>query len=349
MPSSGKTTIFNAVSGSRGEIGGFHQGLDVNHAIAKVPDLRLDRLAGVIPPEKITPATIEYIDVPGVMVDPTNDNYVRYLAALRETDALAHIIRYFNDPAAPHPRGSIDPARDAAEVLDELVLADLQVVENRLAKIDYAERRGLDSDDTAREKELMEKCRDALEGGEPLNRLELSDKEMLKLRTFAFLTLKPMLFVLNVEENLLGKKEADDAAAALGPDALVMSGKLEMEIAELSPGERQEFIEGLGIGEPGGYRMVNTCYRMLGLASYFTAGPKEVRAWTVTAGDDAVTAASKIHSDIARGFIRAEVVHYDDLVSLGSFKAVKDAGKFRLEGKTYRVCDGDVITFRFNV
>lgn len=349
MPACGKTTIFNAVSGARGEVGAFHLGVDVNHAVAKVPDPRLEKLAAIINPQRIIPASIEYSDVPGVMADSGNEQYVGFLAALRDADALAHVVRYFNDPATPHPRISLDPARDAAEVMDELVLADLSVVENRLQKLEQAAKRGQRTDDDAREEALLGKCKALLEAGRPLTQLEVLPRDFRDLRNFSFLTLKPMLFVLNVDEELLGKKEAQEAADKLGESSLVICGKLEMEIAELSSEERQEFIEGLGIGEPGRDRLVRACYKMLGLASFFTVESGQLRAWTVTAGDDAVTAAGKVHSDMARGFIRAEVVHFSDLMALGSFKAAKDAGKMRLEGKDYKVRDGDIITFRFNV
>lgn len=349
MPASGKTTIFNAVSGARGEVGAFHQGVDVNHAVAKVPDPRLEKLASLVNPQRIIPASIEYFDVPGVMADSGNDQYIRFLAALREADALAHVVRYFNDQASPHPLNSLDPPRDAAEVMNELALADLAVVENRLEKLAQAAKRGQRADEDAREETLLGKCKTLLEAGKPLTQLEALPKDFRALRNFSFLTLKPALFVLNVDEDMLGGQEAEEIAAMLGDSAITICGKLEMEIAELSAEERQEFIDGLGIGEPGCDRLARACYKMLGLASFFTVESGQLRAWTIAAGDDAVAAAGKVHSDMARGFIRAEVAHFSDLMELGSFKAAKEAGKMRLEGKDYKVRDGDIITFRFNV
>lgn len=350
LPLSGKTTLFNAVTGAHGEVGSFHHGAGIHHATVRVPDKRLDKLAAIVQPKKITPVTIEYVDVPGLMADTSQDDAGQHVAALREADALAHVVRFFENASAPHPRGSLDPVRDAAEMCDELVIADLTVLEGRLHRLEKPSKKsGAHTEEDAREMALLQKCKPVLEAGQPLCSLELIDLHRQALRQFAFLTMKPTLFVLNVSENDLGAARVEEAAKKLPGETLAMCAKLEMEIAELDPGERQEFLDGLGIGEAGSSRLVRACYRLIGLRSFFTVVSGELRAWTVCAGDSAVVAAGKVHSDMARGFIRAEVTAFNDLVALGSFKAAKEAGKLRLEGKDYKVQDGDIITFRFNV
>lgn len=349
LPSSGKTTVLNAVTGAHGEVGRYHRGAEAGHAAVAVPDPRLAQLARIVNPKKITPATIEYIDVPGVMADAGKKEYVQDLAALREADALVHVVRFFEDPSAPHPRGSLEPARDAAEVHDELVIADLDIAEKRVGRINSAFKRGVHNDADVKELAILEKCIAAPAKGQSLAGLGLTTPEKHALRQFAFLTLKPMIFVLNVGEDKLGTPEIQRAAVQLPGECIEMCGKLEMEIAELEPEERKEFLDGLGIGEPASARLVRASYKLLGLRSFFTVVSDELKAWTIGPEDNALTAAGKIHSDIARGFIRAEVTAFNDLIACGSFKAAKDAGKLRLEGKEYPVQDGDIITFRFHV
>jgi len=350
LPSSGKTTVFNAVSGAHGEVGAYHHGRDTHHAVVKVPDPRLDRLAEIGHPRSVRPATITYDDVPGVLAEPGSREYLQRLADLREADALVHVVRYFECPAAPHPRGTLDPARDAEEIRQELIIADLDICERRLEKLArILKRPDGRSEEHGREARLLEVCRRTLDDGRPLSEAELIERDKARLRHFAFLTLKPMLCVLNVGEDRLGREDTARVAASLGGETLVLCGALEMEIAELEEDERQEFIEGLGLGEPSSSRLIRACYRLLGLRSFFTGIDDDLRAWTVAAGDDALTAAGKVHSDMARGFIRAEVVHYTDLVKAGSMKAAREAGMVRLEGRDYEIRDGDVITFRFHV
>lgn len=353
MPFSGKTTVFNAVSGAHGEVGSYHHGEEVYHAVVNVPDPRLQRLAEIGGPRVVKPATMEYIDVPGVMADKGSEEYLQRLAVLRETDALVHVVRHFECSSAPHPRGSLDPVRDARELYDELVIADLAIVERRLEKLAKQAHREKGHE---KEQELLARCKETLETGRPVSSIEMIRRDRARLSNFAFLTMKPILFVLNVGEGLLGKKEAEQkaeetagAVAGVTGETMVMCGELEMEIAELDPGDRKEFLQGLGIGEPVSSRLIRTSYRVLGLRSFFTGIDDELRAWTVAAGDDAVTAAGKVHSEMAKGFIRAEVVHFSDLDRAGSLKAARDEGKLRLEGRDYQVRDGDVITFRFSV
>ena len=350
LPFSGKTTVFNAVSGAHGEVGTYHHTHDINHAVVHVPDPRLRRLAEIGHPRSVRPATITYYDVPGVMAEPGSNEYLQRLADLRETDALVHVVRYFECGSVPHPRGSLDPLRDAAELQDELLIADLDIVERRLERLaKSAKRPDSRSEEQRKEGELLEACRRTLDAGKPLSEVELIERDKAQLRHFAFLTMKPTMHVLNVGEDRLSDRGAQKIAEALPGETLVMCGELEMEIGELDETDRQEFVDGLGIGEPGSSRLIRTSYRLLGLRSFFTGIDDDLRAWTLSAGDDAVTAAGKVHSDMARGFIRAEVTHYTDLVKAGSVKAAREAGKVRLEGRDYKIRDGDVVTFRFHV
>lgn len=350
LPSSGKTSVFNAVSGAHGEVGSYHHAREVNHAVVRVPEPRLRRLAEIGRPRSVREATITFLDIPGVMAAPDQEQQLQRLAALREADALVHVVRFFERPSAPHPRGRLDPLRDAAEIAQELLLADLDVVERRLERLEKARNRpGQDREENAREERLLEACRRTLEAQKPLSEVELIPADRARLSPFAFLTMKPVVHVLNVGEDRLGRPETADLARRIAPETVVMCGQLEMELAELPEEERKEFIAGLHLGEPASARLVRTSYRALGLRSFFTGMDDDLRAWTVRAGDNAVTAAGKVHSDMARGFIRAEVVHFDDLDRCGSMKAARDAGKVRLEGRDYEVRDGDVILFRFNV
>jgi len=349
LPYSGKTTLFEALTGAHGVAAEHSPGAHL--ATVAVPDERLDFLARALSPRKVTPAHVDFVDVAGVSSERGREHNTAVLSALREVDGLLHVVRFFDWPSAPpHPRGSLDPARDASEMQAELILADLDIVERRIEKLRKQVVKPTPSQEHDRkELALMERLREALEAGRRVGEVDLSAEEAGMLRSFRLLSEKPILPVLNVHEDEIGSEASRTAARSLGPDAIVVSARIEKEIAELDPAERGEFLEGMGLDEPADRRVIPACYRALGLRSFFTVVSDDLRAWTIQAGDTALTAAGKIHSDIARGFIRAEVVSFDDFRESGSMKEARTRGKARLEGKDYVVQDGDIITFRFKV
>ena len=304
-------------------------------------------------PKKKTPATVEYVEVPGVVKG--EGAALVDLPALRGVDALVHVVRAFESDLTPHPDGSVDPMRDARMLELELILADLGAVERRLEKLDSNIKKLNRAEDVA-ERVLFLKMKDALEAEKPLRELELSDEERRRLRNYSFLTEKPILLVVNV-----GEDQMRNAAALLESSGLLafanapgralcpVAATIEAEVAQLTPEDARAFREDLGLEEPGLDRVIRTSYALLGLISFLTAGEDECRAWTIRRGTRAQVAAGTIHSDIERGFIRAEVVAFDDLVAAGSLAACREKGTLRLEGKEYVVRDGDVINFRFNV
>jgi len=341
FPGSGKTTIFNALTGLHAEVGlGSSASGKANLGAIKVPDPRVDALAELFSPRKTTYAEVTFVDFPD---PPTESGRLdeRVIAQMREVDALAHVVRAFEDPAQPAP----DPLRALESFRTELIVADLAIVERRLDRL--KRERGKE-----REKELLEKVVRALESETELRRIDLTTEEQASLAGFGFLTLKPRLVVLNVSDGDVAKPPAEELTAAVERDALeqvVISGKVEMELVELEPEDRRGFEAELGLAESARDRFIQASYRLLSLMSFLTAGEDEVRAWTIRRGDPAVVAAGKIHSDIARGFIRAEVIPYVALVEHRSEARCREVGKLRLEGKEYVVQDGDVIHFRFNV
>ena len=348
LPFSGKTTVFNALTGAQGATGGYSK--EANTAVVNVPDERVDTLCEMFPPKSVHYAQIEYVDIPGVSASDRHDQIVGTLAAIREVDALVQVVRLFEDPAAPHPRGSLDPKRDAQELWEELLVADMDVAERRVERL----RKQIHKPTPTQEQDkkqlaVLERCLAAFEQGKGVRDIGLSDDDSFAIRAFQFLTEKPMLFALNVEEDQLGTEEAERAAKELDSDTVVMSARIEVEIGELDPEERTMFMEELGIEELASGRLVRACYRLLNLRSFFTGIALDFYVWTVRGGETAFEAAGEIHSDIQRGFIRAEVMSYDDVVELGSEKAVRAAGRARLEGKDYEVQDGDIILFRFKV
>ncbi len=347
----GKSALFQLLTGSAPPPAGGRP--EPRLGIARVPDPRLDRLTQMYKPKKTTPATIEYVDVPGVVKG--EGSALVDLPALRGVDALVHVVRAFESDLAPHPEGSVDPLRDAGMLDLELILADLGLVERRLERLEANIKKGNKAEDVA-ERALFLRLKECLEGERPLRELEVSDDERRRLRNYAFLSEKPVLLVAN-----LGEDQLRDSSAYLERSGLrrfaerpgfaicAVSAQVEAEMAQLSPEDAQAFREDLGLHEPGLDRVVRTSYALLGLISFLTAGEDECRAWTIRRGTKAQQAAGEIHSDIERGFIRAEVVAYDDLVAAGSIAACRDKGTLRLEGKEYPVKDGDVINFRFNV
>jgi ribosome-binding ATPase len=326
----------------------------------KVPDPRLDRLAEIFKPRKIVHADVTYVDLPAP--PPSSDGHVgteelpaEHLARLRESDALLHVVRAFEDPSVPHPDGPVDAARDLERLDLEFILADLAMVDRRLERLAASGRHGTAAEREANEREevVLRRIKVELEAGRPIRDADLSDDEAKAVRGFRFLTEKPVLVLLNVGENQLAEAGALVERVAAGYDhrhAIVdhLSAKIEMELGELEPDDAATFMAELGIAQSGLERVIRLSYRLLGLISFLTAGPDEVRAWPIPEGSTAVDAAGTIHTDLAKGFIRAETVGYDDMVALGSMAEARRAGKLRSEGKTYKVADGDVVEILFS-
>jgi GTP-binding protein YchF len=341
---------------------------DVAVGISKVPDARLDRLTAMYNPRKRVPATVEFSDLPARAARAGSAAALVDVAAFKNADALVHVIRAFRNPAVPHPSTSIDPARDAQTIEDELILADLAVAERRLERLEKDLKKGRTAE-LERERDVLAICRAALEDGRPLRALTpqgaqatqtLQPDDLKRLRGFQFLSAKPLLLVINLDEAELGGAQAADGIASapqrLGlatflnrgaTAAVAVCAKIELEIAQLDAADAAAFLADLGLTESGLHRVIRASYDLLGYISFFTVGEDECRAWSIPRGTAAQLAAGEIHSDIARGFIRAEVVSYDALVGRGSMAACRDEGEVRLEGKEYVVRDGDVINFRF--
>ena len=342
-PQSGKTTVFNAASGQQEAVGDFSQA--IHRAIIKVPDARVDKLAEMISPKKITYAEIEFLDAPGFSGKGKESTELEISSDLRQMDALMVVLNGFSADA--------NPKADLTDIIDEMILADQVMIESNIEK--RAKKVRTTSDKSAAvEIDLLKKCQAHLEEEKLLIDIDITDDEKKSLRGYMFMTQKPLLVVINIAEESIATADEkmklfDDFVSANKREATVLCGKIEMELVTLEDDDRAMFMEELGIKSPAVDLVVQKSYNLLGLISYITAGEPEVRAWTIKKGTVAQKAAGVIHSDIERGFIRAEVIKYDDYVELGSEKAVKAAGKFRLEGKEYTVGDGDVILFRFNV
>ena len=352
FPSSGKTTLFQLMTSARDAPKG--KG-DVNIGISKVPDSRLDVLTAMYNPRKRVPATVEFTDI----IAPTRPGAQALVdvAGYKNADALVHVVHAFRDQSVPHPSGSIDPARDAQAMEDELILADLGVAERRLERLEKDLKKGR-STELEKERDLVHRCQRALEEGKPLRALELTGEDLKRLRGFQFLSAKPLLLVINLDEADLGdvgstvEKAADKSGltaflAHAATRAVALCAKIELEIAQLEGDDAKAFLSDLGLNESGLDRVIRTSYDLLGYMSFFTVGEDECRAWSIARGTTAQAAAGEIHTDIQRGFIRAEVVAYDALVKRGSMAACRDHGEVRLEGKEYIVQDGDIINFRF--
>jgi hypothetical protein len=359
LAGAGKTTVFNTLTRGHAETGGFG-GLQLNVGVVKVPDERLDRLAEIFKPKKIVHADVTYVDLPAPPASTegrvgTEELPAEHLARLRESDALLHVVRAWDDAAHPHPSGSVDASRDLEQLDLEFILADLALVDRRLERLSTSGRHGTaaERESNEREEAVLRRLKQALEAGRPIRDVPLETDEEKAIRGFRFLTQKPVLVLLNVGESDL--PGAAGSAAAVAADyrherSMVdsLSAKIEMELGELDADEAQVFMDELGLAESALDRVIALSYRLLGLVSFLTAGPDEVRAWPVPEGSTAVDAAGTIHTDLARGFIRAETVAYDDLVTLGSTAEARKAGRLRSEGKTYRVRDGDVIEVLFS-
>ena len=349
LPKVGKTTLFNTLTASHEATGKFEAAGATHVGVARVPDDRLARLRDLFKPKKYVPATVEYTDIPGISAGEGAESLD--LAKLKTVDALLHVVRAFEDPEIPHPGGRLDPRSDIATLDLELILADHSLVERRLERLDKAVKRGLTPQEIHEKKLLHETILPALEKETPLRRLQLLADDERMLRGFQLLSAKPMLVVVNVSEGDVAKAKPEDFGlnAEGGLQGVVVSAPIELEISRLSPEEQKEFLADLGLAEPSLDRVIRASYGMLGVISFFTVGEDEVRAWTIRRGTVAREAAGAIHSDIERGFIRAEVVRWDDLLKLGSLAHCKEKALLRLEGKEYVVVDGDVVHFRFNV
>jgi GTP-binding protein YchF len=355
LPGSGKTTVFNALTGGHAEVGGFSGGRAApNIGVVKVPDQRLDRLSELFKPRKTTPADVTYVDV-AIAAGAAREGTIQadVLAQIRNADALLHVARAFDAGTSDLPA---DPWRDVDELDLEFTVADLAVIEKRLEKLRTSGRHGSASEreQNALEEELLARLEPHLSEGRPLRALELTDDEEKRLRGYRFLTQKPVLVVLNIDESQLPEAagleaEGRERYAEPQADVAALAGKIEAEIAQLGADDAALFADDLGIAEPSRGRVVRLTYALLGLFSFFTAGEDECRAWTLRTGATAVDAAGAIHSDLARGFIRAEVVTYEDLIACGSTAEARKRGLLRSEGKTYPVRDGDVVEVLFNV
>ncbi|MFZ0007651.1 MAG: redox-regulated ATPase YchF [Steroidobacteraceae bacterium] len=354
LPNVGKSTLFNALT--RAQIAAENYPfctIDPNVGVVPVPDPRLEQLAAIAHPEKIVPTTVEFVDIAGLVAGASQGEGLgnQFLAHIREVDAIAHVVRCFESTDVIHVAGKIDPLSDVDIVDTELALADLATLEKGLERAVKAARSG--DKDAVRRRTLLERVKTQLDAARPVRALTLAEEERRELRELQLLTAKPVMYVANVAENgfrdnpLLAAVE--ERARAEGAVTVAVCAAIEAEIAQLDEAERSEFLAELGLAEPGLNRVIRAAYTLLGLQTFFTAGPKEVRAWTVRVGASAPQAAGVIHTDFERGFIRAEVIAFADYVAGGGEAGAKEVGKLRLEGKEYVVQEGDVMHFRFNV
>lgn len=357
LPNVGKSTLFNALTKAGAQAANYpFCTIDPNVGIVPVPDKRLDVLAEMYNPEKLTPATIEFVDIAGLVRGASKGEGLgnRFLAHIREVDAIVHVVRCFEDDNITHVDGTVAPVRDMETIQMEFVLADLEVLQKRFDKVSKLIKTG---DKKYKEEcAVLQKLLDHMQDGAPARTLDLTEEEKEIVRGFSLLTQKPIIYAANVEEDALQDVENNalveqvkQAAAKEGAEVVVVSAKVEEELSQLEEEERALFLSELGLPSAGLDRLVEASYRLLGLISYLTAGPKEVRAWTIEKGTKAPQAAGKIHSDFEKGFIRAEIVSYDDLIECGSIAAAREKGLYRSEGKEYVIQDGDVVLFRFNV
>ncbi len=353
LPNVGKSTLFNALTSAGIDAQNFpFCTIEPNVGIVPVPDERLERIAAIAQPQRIIPATMEFVDIAGLVAGASKGEGLgnQFLANIRETQAIAHVVRCFEDDNVVHVDGSIDPRRDIEVIDTELALADLETVERALDKARRVANAG--DKDAARLVRALEHARAALDAG-PLRAAGLDAEDVTRLAPYQLLTAKPVMYIANVAEGGFQDNPLLDAvgdiAASEGSVVVPICNKIEAEIAELEESEKDEFLADLGMREPGLSRVIRAGYGLLRLHTFFTAGPKEARAWTVRIGATAPQAAGVIHSDFQKGFIRAEVIAYEDFVALGGEQGAKEAGRWRLEGKDYVVADGDVMHFRFNV
>ena len=358
LPNVGKSTLFNAITQAGAESANYpFCTIEPNVGIVAVPDERLDKLAEMYNPQKVTHAVIEFVDIAGLVKGASRGEGLgnKFLSHIRQVDAIVHVVRCFEDTNIIHVEGSVDPVRDVETINLELIFADMEMVENRTDKVRKMAKSG--EKKLKIEVEFLEKLYAHLEEGKPARSFELSEDEAEFMKEIDLLTKKPIIYAANVAEDdfISGIEDNDfvkrltELANAEGAEVMPISAKIEEDISALEPEEKDEYLKELGINESGLDRLVKKSYKLLGLISYLTAGEPEVRAWTITNGMKAPQAAGKIHTDFEKGFIRAEVVAYKDLIECGSMVAAKEKGLVRSEGKEYVVADGDIILFRFNV
>jgi GTP-binding protein YchF len=354
LPNVGKSTLFNALT--RAQIAAENYPfctIDPNVGIVPVPDPRLEALAAIVKPERILPATVEFVDIAGLVAGASKGEGLgnKFLAHIRETDAIAHVVRCFENDDIVHVAGRINPLEDVGVINTELALADLETVEKGLLRAEKASKAG--DKEAMKLRDLLKRLRDHLDTGQPARSLVKDPDERKLLRELHLITLKPLMYVANVAENGFDNNPHLDQlrkmAGEEGADVVPVCAAIEAEIAQLEEADRADFLKELGLTEPGLNRVIRAGYKLLGLQTYFTAGVKEVRAWTITAGSTAPQAAGVIHTDFEKGFIRAETIAYDDFIACKGEAGAKEVGKLRLEGKEYIVKEGDVMHFRFNV
>ena len=354
LPNVGKSTLFNALTNAGIAAANFpFCTIDPNTGIVPMPDQRLNELAKIVNPQKVVPTSMEFVDIAGLVAGASKGEGLgnKFLANIRETDAIAHVVRCFDHPDIIHVSGSVDPGRDIEIINMELALADLDTVDRAIKRVEKIAKHG--DKEAKAEYDVLVKAKSVLEEGQPVRTLDLDAAELKMLRSLGLMTAKPTMYIANVLEDGFENNPLLDTVRAIaakeGSEVVPVCAAIESELAALSDEEKTEFLSSLGLEEPGLNRVIRAGYKLLNLQTYFTAGVKEVRAWTVAVGATAPKAAAVIHTDFEKGFIRAEVISYEDFVKYNGEAGAKEAGKWRLEGKEYIVQDGDVMHFRFNV
>ena len=357
LPNVGKSTIFNALTSAEAQAANYpFCTIDPNVGVVQVPDARMDRIVTMVKPNSIVPTTMEFVDIAGIVAGASKGEGLgnQFLSHIRQTDAILHVVRCFHDGEVIHVAGKVSPLDDIEVINTELLLADLDTVEKRSVKAEKAAKSQSATAAVKTEFEALKKLQATLNAGKPARVADLTDDERLIARDLFLITMKPMLYVANVDEAGIADgneytKVVEQRAAEEGSEVVRICGAMEAEIAQLDPAERTEFLEAAGLHEPGLNRLIHAAYRLLGLITYFTSGVQEVRAWTIKRGTKAPGAAGVIHSDFERGFIKADAYHSEDLFTYGSEQAVKEKGLLKSEGKEYIVKDGDILFFKFNV
>ena len=354
LPNVGKSTLFNALTAAEIPAENYpFCTIDPNVGVVPVPDPRLDVLTTLVHPQKTIPTTMEFVDIAGLVAGASKGEGLgnKFLANIRETNAIAHVVRCFENADVTHVAGKIDPVGDIETINTELALADLESVEKQLMKAEKSAK--TNEKEAIGYRDLLKRVRDHLDRAQPVRSMDLDDNDKARLRDLHLITAKPVMYIANVDERGFENNPHLDAVRALaakeGAEVVAICAAIEAEIAQLDDADKAEFLDDLGLDEPGLNRVIRCGYRLLGLQTYFTAGPKEVRAWTTKVGATAPRAAAEIHTDFERGFIRAEVISYEDFVAGKGEHGAKEAGRLRLEGKDYIVQEGDVMHFRFNV
>ena len=357
LPNVGKSTLFNAITNQKILAENYpFATIEPNVGVVTVPDPRMDRLREMYEPNRFIPTAYEFTDIAGLVKGASQGEGLgnKFLSHIRETDAIVEVVRCFDDGKIIHVEGNIDPIRDIETINLELSISDLEIIQNRLEKVAKKAKTTKDKNDLL-EVETLEKCKEALESNKPIRQLDLTDDQKKIIKTYSFLTAKPIIYLANIKESELGNPDNEyvklvkEYAAKENARVVSLCAKVEEDLSELDEADKKEMLEALGLEESGLNKLITATYDILGLATYFTVGKDEVRAWTFRKGMNAKECAGIIHTDFEKGFIRAEVISYDDLIECGSELKVKDAGKARLEGKDYLMQDGDICHFRFNV